>query len=211
MEQSDTKNKTARVIGEVFSQILNVPVITGLLLTYLYFRLPASTPHRLAGYLWALLFLSIIPLCSLFFYIPGQQHEREKIAHRQRVASFVFMFFSYPIGLGVLSLVNAPRIFVSMALVYTLVTLGLIVFNLFLHYKASGHAAGVAGPVTSLIYLFGLPATPLLLLLPLVTWARVSAKGHNAWQTVVGAVVSLLITATVLYAYGFMPFTGLVR
>ncbi len=211
MQPSELQNKTTRIIGEVFSQILNVPVMTGLLVTYLYFRLPAGTPHRLAGYLWALLFLSLIPLCSLFFYIPGKEHEAEKIAHRQRVASFVFMFFSYPAGLLALILTGAPKIFVSMALVYTLVTLGLIVFNLFLHYKASGHAAGVAGPVTSMIYLFGLPATPLLLLLPLVTWARVSAKGHNTWQTVVGAVVSLLITATVLYAYGFMPFTGLVH
>ena len=209
MAQSSSNQPVRNLIGEVFSQLLNVPVMTGILITFLYFHLPLETPNRTGGFIWALVFLSLVPLCSLFFYIPGKERDREKIRHRQRVASFVFMLASYPLGWLVLKLSAAPKIFISMALVYSLVTLGLIVFNLLLHYKASGHAAGVAGPVASLIYLFGLPATPLLLLLPLVSWARVSAKGHSAWQTVVGAAISLLITASVLYAYGYLPFMGL--
>ena len=66
----------------------------------------------------------------------------------------------------------------------------------------------VAGPVSSMVYLYGWVAAPLLILLPLVTWARVSAKGHNVWQTVVGASLSLIITINVLYGYGFLPFVG---
>ena len=62
-------------------------------------------------------------------------------------------------------------------------TIGLIIFNLLLHYKASGHAAGVSGPVVSMIYIFGIWAAPLLLLLPLITWARLAANGHSFWQT----------------------------
>ena len=96
----------------------------------------------------------------------------------------------------------------NIAVTYTLVTLGPIIVNFLLRYKASGHAAGVAGPVGALIYLFGLIATPLLALIPLTTWARVSAKGHDVWQTVVGAVMSLGITGLVLWAYGFLPASG---
>jgi hypothetical protein len=196
------------MLGEILSQMLNVPVMTGLLVLYLYFRLPADTPNRLSGFLIALLFLSIIPLCSLFFYIPGKEKEQEKIFHRQRVASFVFMAVSYPAGALALYLMSSPRIFTAMAISYTLITLGLIIFNLFAHYKASGHAAGVAGPVASLIYLYGWMASPLLALLPLVTWARVMAKGHTTWQMIVGAALSLSIAVAVLYVYGFTPFTG---
>ena len=208
LSASESKWTVRRLLGEILSQMLNVPVMTGLLVLYLYFRLPADTPNRLPGFLIALLFLSIIPLCSLFFYIPGKEKEREKVAHRQRVASFIFMAVSYPAGALALCLMNSPRIFTAMAMSYTLITLGLIIFNLFVHYKASGHAAGVAGPVASLIYLYGWMASPLLALLPLVTWARVMAKGHTTWQMIVGAALSLTIAVAVLYVYGFSPFTG---
>ncbi len=203
--------KVRRISGEVFSQLLNVPMLSAALVTYFYFYLPASEPNRLTGYLWSLVFMTVIPLFSLFFYIPFKNDDHEKTLHRQRVASFVFMLVSYPIGWIALLLSHAPSIFTATAEIYTFVTLGLIVINLFMHYKASGHAAGVSGPVASMIYLFGAVATPLLALLPLVTWARVAAKGHSFWQTVVGAVLSGLISVAVLWGYGFIPFAGMIR
>ena len=198
------------VVGEVLSQVLNVPVLSGLFVTYLYFRLRNLEANALNGYLWAMVFISIIPLCSLFFYIPVHNEETKKTVHRQRVASFVLMMVSYPIGWLVLALMNAPRIFIAVAATYTFVTLGLIIFNLLLRYKASGHAAGVSGPVASMIYIYGLFAAPLLVLLPLVTWARLAARGHSFWQTVVGATLSGVISVVVLRAFGFSPFLGMV-
>lgn len=204
------KSRIKRVTGEVLSQILNVPVLSGLMISYLYFRFPKAEPNALSGFIWAMVFICVIPLCSLFFYIPVKNEETQQTVRRQRVASFILMMISYPIGWLVLSQTGAPRIFTAIAATYTFVTLGLIFFNLLLHYKASGHAAGVSGPVTSMIYLYGVIATPLLALLPLVTWARLAAKGHNFWQTVVGAVLSALISASVLWVYGFTPFGGLI-
>jgi len=204
-------NRVRRIVGEVISQLLNVPVLSGALITFFFFRLPNDLPNRLPGYGWALLFLSIIHLCSLFFYIPGKLKDKARIIRRQRIASFVFMIVSYPIGFLILRLTHAPKIFEAMAITYTLVTLGLILFNFILRYKASGHAAGVAGPVAALLYLFGLIATPFIALIPLTTWARVSAKGHDTWQTVVGALLSFGITALVLWLYGFLPFQGMLH
>jgi hypothetical protein len=212
MTSEDIRNgisKTRRIVGEVISQLLNVPILSGALITYFFFRMPRDLPNRLDGYTWTLLFLTLIPLCSLFFYIPGRLRDKARIIRRQRIASFVFMIVSYPIGFVILRLTHAPRIFEAMAVSYTLVTLGLIIFNFVLRYKASGHAAGVAGPVAALIYLYGLIAAPFLALIPLTTWARVSAKGHDTWQTVVGALLSFAITALVLWVYGFLPWTGL--
>lgn len=203
--------KIRRISGEIFSQLLNVPMLSAALVTYFYLQMSSAEPNLLSGYLWSLVFLTVVPLFSLFFYIPFKNDDREKTLHRQRVSSFVFMLVSYPIGWLVLSLNQSPKIFTAMAEIYTFVTLGLIVINLFMHYKASGHAAGVSGPVTSMIYLFGAVATPLLVLLPLVTWARMAAKGHNFWQTVVGAVLSGLISVAVLWGYGFIPFAGMIR
>jgi hypothetical protein len=206
----DKKKNIKGIVGEVLSQLLNVPVLSGALVTYLYLRLPGSEANALPGYLWTMLFLCVIPLCSLFFYIPIKDEEHQVTIHRQRVASFVFMIISYPLGWVILSMIHAPRILIATAATYTFVTVGLIIFNLFLHYKASGHAAGVSGPIATMIYIFGIWAAPLLLLLPLVTWARLAAKGHNFWQTVVGAAMSGLISIGVLWAFGFSPFAGLV-
>ncbi len=203
-------NNFKTLAGEVFSQILNVPVLSGLLITFLYLRLPSVESNALMGYLWAMVFVCLIPLSSLFFYIPVKNEEMQTTMHRQRVASFILMMVSYPAGWLVLSLTHAPQIFIAVAATYTFVTLGLIFFNLLLHYKASGHAAGVSGPVTSMIYIFGVIATPLLALLPLTIWARLAAKGHNLRQTVVGAVLSGVISVGVLWAFGFTPFVGLV-
>jgi hypothetical protein len=205
------KKSVKKVAGEVLSQLLNVPVLSGALATFLFMQIPQSEPNLLNGYAWAMLFLCIIPLCSLFFYIPAGNEEKEKTTRRQRVASFVIMLVSYPAGWLVLALVGAPRIFTAVAATYTFVTLGLIIFNLLLHYKASGHAAGVSGPVAIMIYIYGAVATPLLVLLPLITWARLAAEGHNLWQTVVGASMSILISIAVFWAFGFAPLTGVVR
>lgn len=206
-----THGRVRRIVGEVLSQVLNVPILSGAMITFLFFRLPSDMPGRLAGFSWTLLFLTLIPLGSLFFYIPGKIKDWPKVIKRQRIASFVFMILSYPIGFAVLRLTHAPRIYEAIAATYTFVTLGLIVFNLVLRYKASGHAAGVAGPVAAMIYLYGIIAMPLIALLPLTTWARVSAKGHDIWQTVVGALLSLSITVGTLFAYGFIPMVGLMR
>jgi hypothetical protein len=207
MEEKKSINK---VVGEILSQLLNVPVLSGSLATFLFLRIPDSEPNRLTGYAWIMLFLCVIPLCSLLFYIPVRNEEKEVTVHRQRIASFVIMLISYPIGWLVLALIGAPRIFTAVAATYTFVTLGLIIINLLLRYKASGHAAGVSGPVAVMIYIYGAIATPLLVLLPLVTWARLAAEGHNLWQTVVGATMSMLISIGVLWAFGISPFTGVV-
>jgi len=206
----EDKKNTTKVVGEIISQLLNVPVLAGAMVTYLFFRVPESEPNRLSGYALSMLFLCVVPLCSLFFYIPAKDEDKLATARRQRISSFVIMLISYPVGWLILAWTGAPLIFTALAAIYTFVTLGLLIFNLLLRYKASGHAAGVCGPIATMIYIFGVAAIPLLLLLPLIIWARLAAEGHNFWQTVVGAIMSALIAIAVLWAFGFPPFQGVV-
>ncbi|MCJ7734972.1 MAG: hypothetical protein MUP11_10530 [Anaerolineales bacterium] len=209
MESTQPKSKFRhglRILGEVLSQLLNVPFLSGALVTFVFFNLPTDIPNRLKGFGWAMLFISLIPLGSLLFYIPGKSKNWPAVVKRQRYASFILMMISYPIGFIVLRLVNAPRIFEAIAVNYTLITLGLIIFNLILRYKASGHAAGVAGPVAAMFYFFGLTAAPLLLFIPLTIFARIAAKGHDIWQLAIGSILSISITFVVLYLYGFNLF-----
>jgi membrane-associated phospholipid phosphatase len=209
--ETSTYQKICSIAGKIVSQLLNVPVLTAVFLLFFYLYMPEDTPNRTSGFLWSLGLLSLLPLTSTFFYIPGKETDHEKVLHRQRMASFIIMMISYPVGWLVLSLLHAPEIFITVAINYTCITIGLLLINVLLKYKASGHAAGVAGPISAMIYLFGLPATPLLALLPLVSWARIRAKGHNFLQTVVGSALSLGITVLILWISGYHPFTGVIK
>jgi membrane-associated phospholipid phosphatase len=197
------------IVGIVVSQVVNVPFVAGAVLTLLLFSLRPDVPQRLAGWGISMLFLTVIPALSLLFYIPRREAMSRRLEpwssteKRQRVMSFVFMAVSYPIGFVVLKLVQAPAIFEAIMLTYVGVVLALILVNLF--FKASGHAAGVAGPVSALIYFYDLIAVPLIALIPLTMWARVRAKGHTVSQTIVGALLSAVVTVTVLLLYGFRP------
>jgi membrane-associated phospholipid phosphatase len=195
--------RTRRIAGFVVSQIVNVPFVAGAAITLLLFGVCPDVPGRLIGWGVSILFLTLIPALSLLFYIPRRNEPWVSTERRQRVMSFVFMAVSYPIGFVVLKIVQAPPIFEAIMLTYVIVVLALIGVNLF--FKASGHAAGVAGPVTALIYFYGVIAAPLIALIPLTMWARVKAKGHTLSQTVVGALLSAGVTTLVLLLYGFRP------
>ncbi|HLF29368.1 MAG TPA: hypothetical protein VJG32_23835 [Anaerolineae bacterium] len=200
---TQTIERTRRIVGLAISQIVNAPFVAGAAITLLLFSLRPDVPQRLIGWGVSLVFLTVIPALSLLFYIPRRNEPWASTERRQRAMSFVFMAVSYPIGFVVLNLVQAPAIFEAIALTYVVVVLALIAVNLF--FKASGHAAGVAGPVSAMIYLYGLIAVPLLALIPLTMWARVKARGHTLAQTLAGALLSAGVTLLVLFLYGFRP------
>ncbi len=195
--------RTYHIIGLVISQIVNVPFVAGAAITVLLFGLRPDVPQRLLGWGVSLVFLTIIPALSLLFYIPRRSVPWDSTDNSKRVMSFVFMAVSYPIGFVILKIIQAPVIFEAIMLTYVVVVLALILVNLF--FKASGHAAGVAGPVSALIYFYGFIATPLIALIPLTMWARVRSKGHTLSQTLIGALLSAAVTIAVLVLYGFRP------
>src|SRR3972149_11984565 len=144
--------QTRRIAGFVISQIVDVPFVAGAAITVLLFGLRPDVPQRLLGWGVSMIFLTIIPALSLLFYIPRRNEPWVSTERRQRVMSFVFMAVSYPVGFVVLKIVQAPPIFEAIMLTYVIVVLALIGVNLF--FKASGHAAGVAGPRPAVVCFF---------------------------------------------------------
>jgi len=67
--------------------------------------------------------------------------------------------------------------------------LGLVIVNLAitLFWKISQHVSGVAATATLVTGVLGVGFAPLMLLIPLVAWARVRVGAHTVWQTVAGA------------------------
>ncbi|MHB1295946.1 MAG: DMT family transporter [Anaerolineae bacterium] len=72
----------------------------------------------------------------------------------------------------------------------------LIVFTLLVtvQWKISGHVTSVAATTTLIAATIGPGAAPLLLLIPLVAWARVKIGAHTVMQTVAGGLGGVGIT-----------------
>ena len=64
--------------------------------------------------------------------------------------------------------------------------------------KASIHVASVCAFFTGLIYLFGGYSFLLVLLIPLVAWARVVEKKHTPKETIVGAICGVGLTVAAI-------------
>ncbi|MHA1771668.1 MAG: hypothetical protein ACTSYL_08310 [Candidatus Thorarchaeota archaeon] len=62
--------------------------------------------------------------------------------------------------------------------------------------KVSVHAAGVGGPSTALIYMYGLFAVPVILLWIAIVWSRSVLKQHTLTQGALGIIVGVVVTLT---------------
>jgi small-conductance mechanosensitive channel len=62
-------------------------------------------------------------------------------------------------------------------------------------WKISGHAMGAALATGTIVARFGWGWWPVLLIVPLVCWARVVRRDHTIWQVIAGAAYSWIITS----------------
>jgi hypothetical protein len=84
-----------------------------------------------------------------------------------------------------------------LAIAYAAVTSAIALISLF--WKVSAHSAGVAGPITGIIWVFGPVFLPLWLLAGLVAWARWREGLHDIAQLLVGIITAILVTAGVYW------------
>ncbi len=90
-----------------------------------------------------------------------------------------------------------------LAVAYAAVTSAIAIVSLF--WKVSAHAAGVAGPITGLIWIYGLIPVPFLSLAVLVAWARWRQGLHTITQLVSGILIAMIVTASVYWFLWSVP------
>jgi hypothetical protein len=136
-------------------------------------------------------------LCFVFFpfiaviYLYKKKFSDLDVSKREaRTPLLVIAIASYSVAALIFSVTNT-RILVLLALGCYFVSLIVMVVNLF--WKVSIHCAGVTGPIFSLIFVFGLNALPLALIIGLVAWSRIKRKNHTFSQTLAGTLISLTV------------------
>jgi membrane-associated phospholipid phosphatase len=104
----------------------------------------------------------------------------------------------YAMGIATFLVLNNKLMFV-MALAYLCVGLAMCLITL--GWKISAHTAGIAGPTTALVLVFGIWVAPLYSLSILMVWARVKLCAHTPNQAVAGLIVAITITGIVFLLF----------
>lgn len=99
---------------------------------------------------------------------------------------------------------DAPRLLLALSL--TLVWLSLLITIISIYWKVSVHMVGVTLFVMVMLLAYSANALWLLVLLPLVAWARVRLGHHTLSQVTVATIMTIIVTYFVFNLYGVTTF-----
>jgi hypothetical protein len=161
-------------------------------------------------------FFCFIPLLYLLGMVREGRAESLEVRDRgRRLRPFLFGVGSYLAGIAVLGATvrTALPLLVGIAATFPVNTLLIVLINT--RWKISVHMTSLAGFVSLLLFvaltvwrdlppgaeaaLTAASVAPLLLLLPLLMWARVRVEAHTPGQVLAGALFGLLVPFAELY------------
>ena len=184
MTNSEFKNKAARYISTIF-----IPPLFSLLV-YVYFPIVfiASFPLRLAAIFNGVGCSVVLPLWLFFLFRRKKLiSDDDALIKEQRLIPFLFGVGFYAAGLVVFLLLKVPEVIIYLWISNIIITSAIIIINLF--WKISVHAAGVGTFLGVMYYLFGLPSLFLVILVLLISWARIYLKCHSPLQVLAGTLL----------------------
>jgi membrane-associated phospholipid phosphatase len=208
----DAGYHAANALSYVLNPLVLPPVGFGLILWH--FGAPGLEIALVTGV--ALVFFCLVPLVYVIRMIRRGEAETLEVRRREsRLKPFLVGITSYAVGMAVMAAVGTTAVafLVALALLYPINTALLVLINL--RWKISVHMTSLAGFVSILLFVSltvwrGLPPTaeavltavtvaPLLVLLPLMMWARVRVEAHTVGQVVAGALFGLVVPVVELY------------
>jgi hypothetical protein len=143
------------------------------------------------GLLWGLLCLFLTSGLSLVYlaYLArsGKVRDPRSISRSERVRPLRVVAALHVGAFLIVTLLGAPAELRAALLSYALATL-LFAF-LTPYVNLSLHAAGVSGAAVCMIFVFGVWASPVILLVPLVWWARTLLGRHTQPELALGVLV----------------------
>ena len=190
MDLSGTRVSIARVV----SRLTPAPLIN----LYVGIIIAFSSPIGLGSILnsWVALLLTLIlmvilPVSPIIVESWKGNVDLDVSVQEMRTRFFLYAILFYIIAFIVFLLMDC-FVFMVLAAAYITVTTGVMIATW--KSKVSVHGAGIGGPGTALIYIYGFFATPVILVWLLVIWARTTLKQHTLLQSILGVVFGIIIT-----------------
>jgi hypothetical protein len=166
----------------------------------LYFIVSLSAVPTVKGFWYALLgivFVALAPIVLVYILARYNKISDPDLPdRRERFIPYLSIVGLYIIGFIVFWYLGAPSQILAITASYIAVTFFGAFISLF--WKISMHMAGIAGPVTALIFLVNpIFVLAYFLLIP-IGWARYILKKHTFPQIVIGSGFSILLTYLII-------------
>lgn len=189
-----TAIKTARIISTLFVP----PSFTIIIFTVFAFTVEQTALNRSVLISTALVFGFILPvLMFTVFRKRGLIADADAKIKEERTYPFTLSVLFYLVGLIILIYFSISIISIAFWFCYISNTLLAVVINK--SWKISAHMMGASGPFAALIFVFGFAASPFLILLVLIGWARIKLECHNLSQVLAGALLAFISTYAQIY------------
>ncbi len=141
--------------------------------------------------IFGLLFLTLYPTLSIYRKYKKGEVDLDVSEKNDRPKIFLQAIASFAACAALFWLVQ-DKLMYAVALSYFFVTAVIMMINFF--SKISTHTAGLAGPITAIVFYFGIFYAGLYLLLFPVAYARFKLGMHNRFQLTAGALLGAALT-----------------
>ena len=189
LTSSKFPNWVALCISVFFSPFI-VPIVTAVFIVHEH----AGSSHEL--FLWVSViatFVTILPIIAILLLVRISKvsnihlHEKD-----ERLLPLCIICISMVLGTIVLYKVGASWKIVWVCLAFIVNSIVFSVITPF--WKISFHTSVATGCIIVLVILINVKLLWLLLVIPLITWARVYRKRHTFLQTLAGTILAIINT-----------------
>ncbi|MDX2128047.1 MAG: hypothetical protein SFU91_03325 [Chloroherpetonaceae bacterium] len=188
--------------AEIFSSIFHPITLPLANFGVLIFIRESAAPNRILQFFIVFLICTIAPAITVVLLKKvGLVNDYDISDRKKRSIPMAIGTVTYLFGAFLLWLSAADPIIVSLMILYGVTTFLILLISLL--WKISVHVCSLGGPIASLGYVFGTPFFGLIILLPVLMWARVVLKAHTPLQTLAGAVLGFFGTYLWLTILGF--------
>lgn len=190
-------------LAKLTTNIINPFLMSFIVIVLLSFRGAESTGEALKWAAIALAF-SVLPVLATIYYLVRRKKLDGFYANPRRQRTGLYLLASVLAAAGYVTLwrLGAPVLLVA---TFAAGLASIVVFSVVnLFWKISLHTAFMTGAAAVLIIAYGAAAAWTVLLIPLVTWARITLKQHTPLQAGLGAILAAGIVTGVFGGYGLI-------
>ena len=183
IESEPQKQGWSFTLANWVSNVLNPPLISvlGIFLMAAFLGTPDA-------WRWAILFVIlvvIVPTLYVYWLLKRGKIETFHIPNRQnRKGVYLVIILSNVVGVVVMLVLGAPFLLLAFGVMGVMQSTLLFLINMY--WKISGHTTAISGLSVFIVAALGWSMYPVLMIVPLVAWARIRTHSHSFWQTVAG-------------------------
>ncbi|NPV84635.1 MAG: hypothetical protein HPY45_01320 [Anaerolineae bacterium] len=165
--------------------------------------LVASSVSTPSAWQWAFfqIFLTIaLPAFYILWLLRQRKVTDFDIYYReQRIKPYLFTIFCVSAAWLITVIWQAPYLFRTITAAVLIELTCLFIINRY--WKISAHSAGAASFASLLIYMGGVSALPMLVVIPIMAWSRLRLRRHTLLQTIAGSLLGICVFSLTLFTF----------